>query len=114
VAFISGRKSKATQLRAKELGIKHAFLDASQKNGPYQKIKGELKIEDQEVAYVGDDLLDVPVLRKVGLPIAVKNSNSVAKKYAAYVTKANGGQGAVREVIDLILESKRVNPEDFL
>ncbi len=114
VAFISGRKSKATQLRAQELGIKHAFLDANQKSGPYEKIKEELKIEDQEVAYLGDDLLDVPVLKKVGLPIAVNNSNPVAKKYAAYITQANGGEGAVREVIDLILENKGINPEDFL
>lgn len=114
VALISGRESKATQLRAKELGIKDAFLDASRKIIPYQKIKKKLKIKDEEIAFVGDDLLDVPVLKKVGLPVAVRNSNSIARKFALYVTQANGGQGAVREVIDLILESKKVNPEELI
>jgi 3-deoxy-D-manno-octulosonate 8-phosphate phosphatase (KDO 8-P phosphatase) len=114
VALISGRKSKASQLRAKELRIKYAILDANEKIIPYQRIKKKLKIKDQEIAFVGDDLLDVPVLKKAGVPIAVRNANSVTKKYAAYVTKAPGGEGAVREVIDLILKSKRINLEDLI
>jgi 3-deoxy-D-manno-octulosonate 8-phosphate phosphatase (KDO 8-P phosphatase) len=114
VALISGRKSKATQLRAKELKIKETFFDANKKLIPYQKIRNKLKIKDKEIAYVGDDLLDIPVLKKVGVPIAVRNSNHLTKKHAAYITEAGGGQGAVREVIDLILKSKRINLEDLI
>ncbi|MGB2696813.1 MAG: HAD-IIIA family hydrolase [Candidatus Zixiibacteriota bacterium] len=114
IALISGRKSKATQLRAEELRIEDAVLDANEKLTPYRKIKNKLKIKDGEIAFVGDDLLDIPVLKKAGVPIVVRNSNHITKKYAAYVTQANGGEGAVREVIDLILESKGLNLEKLI
>lgn len=114
VALISGRKSKATQLRAKELRIKNTFLDANEKMIPFQKIKIKLKVKDDEIAFMGDDLLDIPILKKVGVPIVVRNSNSTTKKFAAYITEANGGEGAVREVIDLILESKEINLEELI
>jgi len=114
IALISGRKSKATQLRAEELRIEDAILDANEKLVPYQRIKSKLKIKDEEIAFMGDDLLDVPVLKKAGLPIVVENSNHITKKYAAYITEAKGGQGAVREVIDLILRSKGINLEDLI
>jgi 3-deoxy-D-manno-octulosonate 8-phosphate phosphatase (KDO 8-P phosphatase) len=114
IALISGRKSKATQLRAEELSIEDAVLDANEKLTPYQRIKSKLKIKDEEIAFVGDDLLDVPVLKKAGVPIVVRNSNHITKKYAVYITQANGGEGAVREVIDLILESKGINMEQLI
>lgn len=114
VALISGRKSRATELRAKELKLKKTFFYATEKMIPYQKIKNRFKLQDREIAFVGDDLLDVPVLKKVGVPIAVGNSNSVTKKFASYITEATGGEGAVREVIDLILHSKRVNLEELI
>ena len=114
IALISGRKSKATQLRAEELRIEDAVLDANEKLVPYRKIKSKLKIKDEEIAYVGDDILDIPVLKKAGVPIAVRNSNHITKKYAVYVTQTNGGEGAVREVIDLILDSKGINLEELI
>lgn len=114
VALISGRNSKATQIRAKELKIKHIFLGVGKKVVAYKKIKNKLKVKDAEICFIGDDLLDVPILKKVGLPVAVSGSNPFAKKFAKYITSAKGGEGAVREVIDLILESKNIDPGEFL
>jgi 3-deoxy-D-manno-octulosonate 8-phosphate phosphatase (KDO 8-P phosphatase) len=110
IALISGRKSKATEFRALDLKIKHVYLGVTNKIKAYQKLKRNLRLSDEQIAYMGDDILDVSVLRKVALPICVKDANPVAGKFAKFVTKAKGGEGAVREVIDMILESKKVNP----
>ena len=110
VALISGRRSKATKFRACELNIKHIYLGVTEKIEAYQQIKKSLKFNDKQIAYMGDDILDVPILGKVALPICVKDANPIAKRYAKFITKAKGGEGAVREVIDMILESKKVNP----
>jgi 3-deoxy-D-manno-octulosonate 8-phosphate phosphatase (KDO 8-P phosphatase) len=110
IALISGRRSKATAHRASDLKIKHLYLGERNKIKAYEDLKKRLNVKDKEIAYVGDDILDVPVLKKVALPICVKNANPVAKRFAKFVTKAKGGEGAVREVIDMILESKKVNP----
>jgi 3-deoxy-D-manno-octulosonate 8-phosphate phosphatase (KDO 8-P phosphatase) len=106
VALISGRFSKATEFRALDLKIKHVYLGKTDKINAYEGIKRKLNLKDEQIAYVGDDILDVPVLKKVGLPICVNNANPQAKKFAKRVTKAKGGYGAVREVVDLILSAR--------
>jgi 3-deoxy-D-manno-octulosonate 8-phosphate phosphatase (KDO 8-P phosphatase) len=73
-----------------------------------------LKLKDDQIAYMGDDLLDVPVLRQVGLPICVRNANPKVKRFAKLVTKAKGGDGAVREVVDFILKAKGENPLEWV
>lgn len=110
IALISGRRSKATAHRASDLKIKHLYLGERNKIKAYEDLKNKLNVKDEEIAYMGDDILDVPVLKKVALPISVKNANPIAKKFAKFVTKARGGEGAVREVVDMILESKKINP----
>jgi len=110
IALISGRRSKATKFRAFDLKIKHVYLGVTNKIKVYQKIKRNLKLSDEQIAYMGDDILDVPVLKKASLPICVKGANPIARRFAKFVTKTKGGDGAVREVIDMILESKKVNP----
>lgn len=110
IALISGRRSKATEYRASNLKIKHLYLGETDKIKAYEELKQNLNFRDEEIAYVGDDILDVSVLKRVGLPISVKDANPIAKRFAKFVTKAKGGEGAVREVIDIILESKRVKP----
>lgn len=114
IALISGRKSKSTKFRASKLKIKHVYLGVTDKTGAYQKIKKNLKLSDEQIACMGDDILDVPILKKVALPICVKDANPVVKRFAKFVTKAKGGEGAVREVIDMILESKKVNPLELV
>ncbi len=110
VALISGRPSKATEFRALHLKIKHVYWGELNKIRAYQKVKRSLNVNDDQIAYMGDDILDVPVLKEVGLPICVKNANPTVKKFAKLVTKAKGGEGAVREVVDMILKAKKKNP----
>jgi 3-deoxy-D-manno-octulosonate 8-phosphate phosphatase (KDO 8-P phosphatase) len=110
IALISGRRSKATAHRASDLKIKHLYLGERNKIKAYEDLKKKLNVKDEEIAYMGDDILDVPVLKKVALPICVKNANPITKRFAKFVTKAKGGEGAVREVIDMIRECKKVKP----
>jgi 3-deoxy-D-manno-octulosonate 8-phosphate phosphatase (KDO 8-P phosphatase) len=114
IALISGRKSQATKFRALDLGIKHVYLGVTDKIKAYQKLKRNLKLSDGQIAYMGDDILDVALLKKVALPTCVKDANPVARELAKFVTKTKGGEGAVREVIDLILKSKNINPLELV
>jgi 3-deoxy-D-manno-octulosonate 8-phosphate phosphatase (KDO 8-P phosphatase) len=114
VALISGRPSRATEHRASHLKLKHVYLGEVEKKNAYEDLKRRLKVEDGQVAYMGDDILDVPVLKRVGLPICVKNANPAVKKFAHLVTKAKGGEGAVREVVDVILKAKKKNPLEWV
>jgi 3-deoxy-D-manno-octulosonate 8-phosphate phosphatase (KDO 8-P phosphatase) len=114
IALISGRKSQATKFRALDLKIKHVYLGVTNKIEAYQKLKRNLKLSDGQIAFMGDDVLDASVMKKVGLPICVKDANSVVRRFAKFMTRAKGGEGAVREVIDMILESKKTNPLELV
>ncbi len=114
VVLISGRPSKATEFRALHLKIKHLYLGELDKIKAYQKVKRNLNVKDDEIAYMGDDILDVPVLREVGFPICVKDANPKVKKFARMVTKTKGGEGAVREVVDMILKAKKKDPLEWV
>lgn len=109
LGIISARKSKATQIRAKQLKIKHVFLGREDKLKVYEKIKKSLRLKDSQIAYIGDDLVDMPVLKKAGVGISVKDAPVFAKRCADYVTQAKGGGGALREVVELVLKSKKKN-----
>ena len=106
VALISSRFSQPLVIRAKELGIDSVYQGKQNKTEIYEKIKAELGIEDREIAYMGDDWVDLPLLQKVGLGIVVSDSTQPLKDYADYVTCRPGGRGAVREVCDLILKAQ--------
>ncbi len=106
VSIISGRYSKVVDFRAEELGIKDVYLKSHNKDIPYRELKKKLSIEDEEIAFIGDDIVDIPVLKQVGLPVAVADSADEIREYAAIITKNPGGRGAVREICDLLLKSK--------
>jgi 3-deoxy-D-manno-octulosonate 8-phosphate phosphatase (KDO 8-P phosphatase) len=114
VALLSGRPSKATEHRARQLGIKYVHLGGIEKAKAYDELKQTLGAEDDQIAYMGDDILDIPVLKQVGLPICVKNADLRAKKYAKLVTRAEGGRGAVREAVEFILRAKRRSPLEWV
>ena len=106
VAIISGRSTEAVATRASELGIEDCFQNVYIKVEAYDTLKARYDLADEAVAYIGDDLMDLPLLRRVGLPIAVPNAVDEVKRCARTITTAPGGWGAVREVAELILESR--------
>jgi 3-deoxy-D-manno-octulosonate 8-phosphate phosphatase (KDO 8-P phosphatase) len=107
VAWISGRSSEATALRAAELRVEELLqVPGPRKAAAFDELLTRRGIAWDEVAFVGDDLADLPVLRRVGLPIAVANAVPDVKAVASYVTRASGGHGAVREVIELLLRAR--------
>lgn len=106
VAVISGRKSAAVQQRMDELGVRFVVQACADKVAAFDAITAELKITDAECAYVGDDIPDLPLLRKAGTSIAVANAVAELQSECDHVTKASGGFGAVREVCDMILAAR--------
>ncbi len=104
--IITGRLSAATEERAREIGIEFLCQNASAKLPAYLQILRQAGLEDAQVAYIGDDLPDLPVLRRAGLAIAVNNAVPEVKRVAHYVTRCRGGEGAVREVVELLLRAR--------
>ncbi len=101
---ISGRESQALANRLEELGIEEVFMGRTQKDSVLEKIVKKHGLSYEEVGFIGDDIVDIPVLRRVGFPVAVRNSPKEVRKLAVYTTMKKGGEGAVREVCDLILK----------
>jgi 3-deoxy-D-manno-octulosonate 8-phosphate phosphatase (KDO 8-P phosphatase) len=106
IAIISGRKSSVVRARAKELGVAHLYEMAWVKKDPYEKILAEEGLRDDEICYVGDDVVDIPLLRRAGLGVAVADAVEETKQNSHLVTERGGGKGAVREVIELILKAQ--------
>jgi 3-deoxy-D-manno-octulosonate 8-phosphate phosphatase (KDO 8-P phosphatase) len=107
-ALLSARSTDAVTARAKDLRIDKIYQDAYPKIGGYIKILKELKLKDEQVCFMGDDLPDLEVLRKVGFAVTVPNGREELKRTAHYITKNRGGQGAVREVIEIILKTQKL------
>ena len=106
VAIITGRKSDVVLKRAEELGIKHVYQRSRNKLETYELLKQQLGVTDAESAFVGDDLVDLPVMRRVGLAVAVADADKEVCARAHWVTENGGGRGAVREVTDLIIKAR--------
>ena len=107
VAIISSRDTQSVQQRMQALGIKHVFQGIKNKMDCYQRLLTQLSLTHEQIAYVGDDLPDLAVMQQVGLSVAVANANAFVKQHAHWQTTLTGGQGAVREVCDLILSAQQ-------
>jgi 3-deoxy-D-manno-octulosonate 8-phosphate phosphatase (KDO 8-P phosphatase) len=105
---ITGRQSSALLRRAREMNMEFIYMKQPLKIPAYEEILQKAGASDVSVAYVGDDLPDLPVMRRAGLAVAVGNAVPEVKKAAHYVTKANAGHGAIRETVELILKSKGI------
>ncbi len=105
---ITGRESAALLRRAHEMKMEFIYMKQPVKMPAYEEILEKAGVSDSAVAYIGDDLPDIPLFRRAGLAIAVGDATAEAKKSAHYVTRAHGGQGAIREAVELILRSKGI------
>jgi len=105
---ITGRQSSALLRRAREMRMEFIYTKQPLKMPAYEEILQKARVPDSAVAYVGDDLPDLPVMRRAGLSIAVGDAVPEVKKAAHYTTKASAGHGAIREVVELILKSKGI------
>jgi 3-deoxy-D-manno-octulosonate 8-phosphate phosphatase (KDO 8-P phosphatase) len=108
VGFVSGRSSGAVRQRAGDLGVKWVFQGIQNKAEIYQRIKKRTGLKDEQIAYAGDDMVDLPILRAVGLAITVPDGWPGIRPVVDYVTEAEGGRGAVREISELILTAQNL------
>jgi len=104
VGIITSRSSDVVARRAKELNIDDVFQGAKRKTDVLDWLLDGNNIMASQTAYIGDDIQDIPIMKRVGMPIAVQNAVSVVKECSCYVTQANGGHGAVREAIEWFLD----------
>ncbi len=102
LGIISGGDSKSVRERAEILNIPHVYLGNENKVAPYNRIKEIEKVSDEQVAFVGDELFDIPVLEKVGFAATVPHAVYEVKSVVDYITREPGGAGAVREIADMI------------
>ena len=110
-AFLSGRTSLPTAMRAKQLEIDYCMQECLDKVKSLDELLTKAGLSQGNIAYIGDDLPDLPVIKRAGFGVAVANAVDIVKQYADYVTIRSGGEGAVREVIEYILKSTGKWPE---
>lgn len=106
LAVITGRTSDVVRIRMEGLGVAHVYQGRRDKVPAYEELKDKLQLPDDAIAYVGDDVVDLPVMRRVGLSIAVADAQPLVREHAHWQTTLNGGRGAAREVCELIMEAQ--------
>jgi 3-deoxy-D-manno-octulosonate 8-phosphate phosphatase (KDO 8-P phosphatase) len=108
VGIVTGRKSEALQLRCRDLGIQYLYDGVRQKGQLLERIIEQTGADPDHTAFVGDDLPDLGLMRRIGLPVAVADAHELVKSYAGWITSAAGGCGAVREVCEALLKAREV------
>jgi 3-deoxy-D-manno-octulosonate 8-phosphate phosphatase (KDO 8-P phosphatase) len=106
VAWISGSRAPAVTRRAEDLSVAHVVLGADDKVAAWERLRKQLGIDSQDCAHIGDDMPDLPVIMRCGLGVSVPHAPAALRGAAHYVTRADGGAGAVRELCELILAAK--------
>ncbi|TVO71000.1 3-deoxy-manno-octulosonate-8-phosphatase KdsC [Sedimenticola selenatireducens] len=106
IGIITGRTSKVVAIRMESLGIKHVYQGQRNKIPAFETLRDELGLTNEQIAYVGDDVVDLPILRQVGLAIAVQDAHDLVKQHVHWQTKLPGGRGAAREICELILQAQ--------
>lgn len=106
IAIITGRTSEVVRIRMSSLGIQRVYQGKREKLPAYEELKQASGFSDEQIAYVGDDVVDLPVMTRVGLAIAVQDAHPLTKQHAHWVTPSGGGRGAAREVCELIMDAQ--------
>lgn len=106
VAIITGRNSPVVSHRMSGLGVKHVYQGQQDKRVAFQQLMNDLKLNPVNVAYVGDDVVDLPVMRQVGFAVAVQDAHALVKQHAHWQTPSRGGCGAARDICELIMEAQ--------
>jgi 3-deoxy-D-manno-octulosonate 8-phosphate phosphatase (KDO 8-P phosphatase) len=106
IGIITGRKSEVVNIRARELDIKEVHQGTVEKITIYESLIKKYDMQDEEVAYMGDDVVDLDIFKRAGFAVTVADADPAVKAHVDLITKAEGGRGAVRELINLILKSQ--------
>jgi 3-deoxy-D-manno-octulosonate 8-phosphate phosphatase (KDO 8-P phosphatase) len=106
IAIITGRTSEVVRIRMQSLGIEHVFQGIEDKRSAYAELKQKAGLQDEQIAYVGDDVVDLPVMTQVGLAICVADGHEMVKKHAHWTTGNGGGRGAAREVCEMLMAAQ--------
>jgi len=106
LAIITGRSSEVVRIRMASLGINHLYQGIQDKLMAYEELKQDLGLADEAIAYVGDDVVDLPVLRRAGLAVAVADAHPLVQRHAHWQTRSAGGRGAARDFCELIMEAQ--------
>jgi 3-deoxy-D-manno-octulosonate 8-phosphate phosphatase (KDO 8-P phosphatase) len=106
IGIITGRKSEIVNIRARELGIQEVHQGSIEKIAVYESLIKKYGVQDAEVAYVGDDVVDLDIFKRAGFAVTVADADPAVKPYVDLITRAEGGRGAVREFINLILKNR--------
>ena len=106
LALLSGRRSPAVTVRARETGIAHVLQGSTDKLEAYRSLLRKLKLAEEETSFMGDDLPDLPVLRRCGLAFSVPDAPQIVRSHVHYVTENAGGHGAVREACEFLMRAQ--------
>lgn len=106
IAIITGRESEVVRCRMADLGVRHVLQGRTDKAAAFQRLLDELHVDAEDTAYVGDDVVDLPAMRRAGLAIAVRDAHPLVVRNAHWVSAVKGGRGAAREVCELIMDAR--------
>ncbi|SCZ50602.1 3-deoxy-manno-octulosonate-8-phosphatase KdsC [Thiohalomonas denitrificans] len=106
IGIITGRTSEVVRLRMESLGIRHVYQGRMEKLPAFEDLLAASGVLAEEVAYVGDDIMDLPVMRRAGLAVAVQDAHALVKKHSHWITPNPGGRGAGRDICELVMEAQ--------
>jgi 3-deoxy-D-manno-octulosonate 8-phosphate phosphatase (KDO 8-P phosphatase) len=106
IGIITGRTSEVVSLRMQSLGIEHVYQGKLKKLPAYEELRDKLELDNEQIAYVGDDVVDLPIMRRVGLAIAVRDAHPLVVQHAHWQTPHGGGRGAGRDVCEMVMRAQ--------